>query len=251
MMLLRRVTRHVRSQNWFAVGVDFLIVVVGVFVGLQVQDWNDARKERAEERALLGRLLTETRELLDAHAIALNELKARSAVLVGVNPVLFSITPARPITPLECQVITASHVNRRPSDELPVLDEMLETGRFGLLRDPQIKQQLRSYVLLRERARAHYNEIVNELFRLHSRYPSLITFSLVPSTSVDDLRQGELSADGFRWLRECDVDGMRASAPFLNEYVDNLSRINSVTGYVAERMEHLTRLEELLADRIN
>ena len=77
MMLLRRVTRHVRSQNWFAVGVDFLIVVVGVFVGLQVQDWNDARKERAEERALLGRLLTETRELLDAHSIALNELKAQ------------------------------------------------------------------------------------------------------------------------------------------------------------------------------
>ena len=30
-MILRRVMKHVRDQNWFAVGVDFLIVVNGVF----------------------------------------------------------------------------------------------------------------------------------------------------------------------------------------------------------------------------
>ena len=35
-MLLRRVTEHVRDQNWTAVGVDFVIVVIGVFVGIQV-----------------------------------------------------------------------------------------------------------------------------------------------------------------------------------------------------------------------
>jgi hypothetical protein len=28
-MILRRVTEHVRDQNWFAVGIDFVIVVVG------------------------------------------------------------------------------------------------------------------------------------------------------------------------------------------------------------------------------
>jgi len=36
-MLLRRITKHVKDQNWFAVGLDSLIVVDGVFVGLQVQ----------------------------------------------------------------------------------------------------------------------------------------------------------------------------------------------------------------------
>ena len=29
-MILRSITKHVRDQNWFAVGIDFLIVVVGV-----------------------------------------------------------------------------------------------------------------------------------------------------------------------------------------------------------------------------
>ncbi len=33
-MLLRRVTEHVKTQNWFAVLLDFLIVVIGVFMGL-------------------------------------------------------------------------------------------------------------------------------------------------------------------------------------------------------------------------
>lgn len=44
-MLLRRITKHVKEQNWFAVGIDFAIVVIGVFIGLQVANWNDARSE--------------------------------------------------------------------------------------------------------------------------------------------------------------------------------------------------------------
>ncbi|MEO0368372.1 MAG: hypothetical protein AAF197_06240 [Pseudomonadota bacterium] len=46
-MLLRRVTQHLKAQNWFAVFLDFLIVVVGVFIGIQVANWNDSRAARA------------------------------------------------------------------------------------------------------------------------------------------------------------------------------------------------------------
>ena len=35
-MLLRRVIEHVRDQNWTAIAIDFVIVVAGVFVGIQV-----------------------------------------------------------------------------------------------------------------------------------------------------------------------------------------------------------------------
>ena len=47
-MLLRRITQHVKEQNWFAVGLDFIIVVVGVVIGIQVANWNDNRAARAE-----------------------------------------------------------------------------------------------------------------------------------------------------------------------------------------------------------
>ena len=37
-MLLRSITKHVQDQNWFAIGIDFFIVVVGVFIGMQVAE---------------------------------------------------------------------------------------------------------------------------------------------------------------------------------------------------------------------
>jgi len=48
-MILRRVIEHVKTQNWTAVAIDFVIVVAGVFVGLQVQEWNAARGHRVAE----------------------------------------------------------------------------------------------------------------------------------------------------------------------------------------------------------
>ena len=42
-MLLRSLTKHVNDQNWIAIGIDFIIVVVGVFIGIQVANWNEAR----------------------------------------------------------------------------------------------------------------------------------------------------------------------------------------------------------------
>ena len=44
-MILRRLAEGVRKQDWFTVVVEVLIVVVGIFLGLQVDDWNNARKE--------------------------------------------------------------------------------------------------------------------------------------------------------------------------------------------------------------
>lgn len=42
-MLFRRVREHVQTHNWFAVGVDLIIVVLGVFLGTQVSNLNSDR----------------------------------------------------------------------------------------------------------------------------------------------------------------------------------------------------------------
>jgi len=76
-MILRSLTRHVRDQNWFAVGLDFLIVVVGVFIGIQVANWNEERQQRVRETALLGELRQEALQNAEA-ARAVGE-----ALLVG------------------------------------------------------------------------------------------------------------------------------------------------------------------------
>jgi hypothetical protein len=55
-MILRRLTEHVKAQNWFAVFLDFVIVVVGVFIGIQVSNWNAARVDEGRARAYLERI---------------------------------------------------------------------------------------------------------------------------------------------------------------------------------------------------
>jgi hypothetical protein len=58
-MILRRLTKHVKDQNWFAVALDFVIVVVGVFIGIQVANWNDARADRGQAADLMTRMVSE------------------------------------------------------------------------------------------------------------------------------------------------------------------------------------------------
>jgi hypothetical protein len=55
-MLLRRVIEHFRQQQWTAIGIDFVIVVLGVFIGIQVANWNEARVDRQRAEAYLERI---------------------------------------------------------------------------------------------------------------------------------------------------------------------------------------------------
>ena len=55
-MLLRRVIQHVRMQEWTAIAIDFVIVVVGVFIGIQAANWNEARADQARARGYLERI---------------------------------------------------------------------------------------------------------------------------------------------------------------------------------------------------
>ena len=63
-MLLRRVSLHVKNQNWFAVFIDFLIVVVGVFIGIQVANWNANNLSQAKEQRVLAQLHQEFEQVL-------------------------------------------------------------------------------------------------------------------------------------------------------------------------------------------
>ena len=77
-MILRRIAQHVREQNWTAVAIDFVIVVVGVFLGLQLGNWNTARAEDARERLLLRELRTEL-----AESVRQLEIKQRAFHQIG------------------------------------------------------------------------------------------------------------------------------------------------------------------------
>ena len=58
-MTLRRLWKHIAAQNWFAVCIDLVVVVVGVFVGIQVANWNEARLENARRAQIVKALIAD------------------------------------------------------------------------------------------------------------------------------------------------------------------------------------------------
>jgi hypothetical protein len=55
-MITRRLLAQVKAQNWFAAGLDIIIVVVGVFLGIEASNWNQERTDRERGRAYLARI---------------------------------------------------------------------------------------------------------------------------------------------------------------------------------------------------
>ena len=75
-MILRRVIEHMKQQHWTAIFIELAIVVLGVFLGMQVSNWNAERAERASE----ARHLEEIAEDLRAD-IAIFDLIRKAAVM--------------------------------------------------------------------------------------------------------------------------------------------------------------------------
>lgn len=60
-MSLRTLVGRLRHHDWTAVAIELLIVVAGVFIGLQVNNWNEERREAARGDEYLRRLGFELR----------------------------------------------------------------------------------------------------------------------------------------------------------------------------------------------
>ncbi len=56
-MILRRFTANLRRQDWTAVAVELVVVVIGVFLGVQASNWNQARADAQLGRDYAKRLV--------------------------------------------------------------------------------------------------------------------------------------------------------------------------------------------------
>jgi hypothetical protein len=64
-MIFDKLARALRQQNWFGVFIEILVVVVGILFALQVDNWNEDRKERNLEQIYLERLAADVQGDID------------------------------------------------------------------------------------------------------------------------------------------------------------------------------------------
>jgi hypothetical protein len=79
-VILGRLSKSLKDQNWTAIWIEFILLVAGVFLGIQVSNWNAARADRAAYEAALTRLGAEIDTNLDSLDAFDVEIEASIAV---------------------------------------------------------------------------------------------------------------------------------------------------------------------------
>lgn len=147
-MLLRRLTKHVKDQNWFAVALDFIIVVFGVFIGIQLGNWNAGRADDARAITYLERLGSDINtDLLNAR----RKLEFWSQVSDYGRRGLDYAETGDANGQSDWQLLLA-YFQASQLDEFTVTDttyqEMKSAGELSLIRDETLRETLGNYYAL-------------------------------------------------------------------------------------------------------
>jgi hypothetical protein len=143
--LLRRLQKEAHSHNWLAVTVDLVIVIVGVFLGIEAANWNESRKERAEERRyyaqVIGDLRTDQRTLRSA----LERSKRFDEAAEETLQSLTSGVPARTSPGRFAVQLHYAGFLYLPRSARSTYDELISTGNLGLLKNQRAKAAIAEY----------------------------------------------------------------------------------------------------------
>jgi hypothetical protein len=144
-MIPRRVAEHAKAQNWFAVTLDFFIVVMGVFIGIEVANWNQARQDRQEERRYYGQLLVDLRA--DLETLSRTKRLANrydDAAQLVIDRLGGRATPQASPGRMATAIHYAGWIHI-PYASRGTYDELVSTGNLGLLRNAPLKSEIANY----------------------------------------------------------------------------------------------------------
>lgn len=137
-MILRRVTEHVKAQNWFAVGIDFVIVVVGVFIGIQVSNWNEDRETRQKAIVFTERLTEDLRKEAWGYESVIAYSRQTNA---NQRRVLQAMAGDLELSDEQFLINAYRATQYRENNRYrATYDELVSTGAIGLITDPVLRE---------------------------------------------------------------------------------------------------------------
>jgi len=145
-MILARITTALKDQNWLAVAIEFVIVILGVVIGFQVTGWNAARQNAQLEHAYLERLADELAVVRDNLYDTLGDLdQARDSAERFLVALETGDTGTMQANAVGLTLITrVSQVQVQTA----AMHELISSGRLGLIRDEDLRAALASLPLV-------------------------------------------------------------------------------------------------------
>ena len=140
-----------------ALFAELLIVIVGIFIAIQVENWREHQQELRQEQAYILRLGGDIERDVEAinFSISLAEHRLQLADLLiaaAADPTLARQRPAAFMT-----AVHQSSYTHTPSLNSATFEELRSTGGLGLLRDDELKSALFEYYRYDEAMRQYLN----------------------------------------------------------------------------------------------
>lgn len=143
-MLRRRILDRLRKQEWVAFGIDFVIVVVGVFLGIQVANLNQARIDAKLEREYVDRIVVDLDTITATAQAQLRFEQAKSEQVVVA--LALSGTLASDDRSLRLgTVLNALTTGLSPNFESSTFSDLQNSGRLALIEDRTLRTRLSAY----------------------------------------------------------------------------------------------------------
>jgi hypothetical protein len=193
-MILRRIITHFRKQEWTAIGIDFVIVVLGVFVATQVTDWNNQRLERDEYRRALARLDTEITANIETISTNLPEIERALGVANHALDVLQTCRHSAE----NVAAIDAGLMEIRGTSTLPLRRRALEdlTSNASLLAHQTAEERQRFADLL------DYMLLFEQEMRFAELHPLAERVKDNPAIAIGPIEQMPWTYAGVEYTRE-------------------------------------------------
>ena len=197
-MILKQLATSIRRQDWFAVLIEFVVVVAGIFAGLQANDWARERDDRRQEQAALERLFLEADsalQLLDEalqRASYLNQIR-RAAIQFADSD---APVPAEDL-PLRIGINTLAMF----PPILPVTvayDELKSSGRLQLIRSAALRDQIAEFHVeldYYEQLRRGFSDGTEQYFL---GYREHVTWNYNPEATTTDILLSTYDWDSLR-----------------------------------------------------
>jgi hypothetical protein len=137
-MLLRRFVEQLRQQHWFGVGIELLIVVLGVFIGMQVSNWN-AERETSQRAAVFSARLTE--DLREEYWGYVLLVAYSRQTLANADRAVNALEGNAPLDD-EALLVSAYRATqyKQKLRRRGTYDELISTGTIGLIRDNRLRE---------------------------------------------------------------------------------------------------------------
>lgn len=166
-MIGRRIITQLKRQHWTGVFIELVIVILGVFIGLQVQEWATARAE--QQRADV--LFQQVRGDLDNEKVSLETNKAYLETVAGYARIAEQGLQAPDTVDPDVWVASVYQATQSftSSSNRATFDEMQSTGAINLIRNARMRVLLINYYSFRWAnsdiaiAQAPYRQLVRSI----------------------------------------------------------------------------------------